>query len=92
MVTHDPHAAHFATHVRYIDKGELVAETAQTPEDWKPITRTMSARLAILYEHPEWFRPAVCRTAAGAASRYEEWRADKLVFSLEETANSPTWC
>lgn len=33
MVTHDPHAAHFATHVRYIDKGELLPE-GRKPEDW----------------------------------------------------------
>jgi len=34
MVTHDPHAAHFASKVRYIDKGELLAE-GQVPEDWR---------------------------------------------------------
>ncbi len=28
MVTHDPHAAHFATHVRHLEKGELLAEGA----------------------------------------------------------------
>jgi putative ABC transport system ATP-binding protein len=33
MVTHDPHAARFASHVRYLDKGELLAE-GQMPEDW----------------------------------------------------------
>jgi putative ABC transport system ATP-binding protein len=39
MVTHDPHAAHFATKVRYLEKGELLAE-GQVPEDWKmPETR-----------------------------------------------------
>jgi len=26
MVTHDPHAAHFATRVRHLEKGELLAE------------------------------------------------------------------
>jgi putative ABC transport system ATP-binding protein len=26
MVTHDPHAAHFATHIRHLEKGELLAE------------------------------------------------------------------
>ena len=36
MVTHDPHAAHFASKVRYIDKGELLPE-GQTPEDWKSL-------------------------------------------------------
>jgi putative ABC transport system ATP-binding protein len=35
MVTHDPHAAHFATKIRYLEKGELLAE-GQVPEDWKP--------------------------------------------------------
>jgi len=33
MVTHDPHAAHYATHIRYIDKGELLPE-GKKPEDW----------------------------------------------------------
>ncbi len=33
MVTHDPHAAHFATHIRYIDKGELLPEDRK-PGDW----------------------------------------------------------
>lgn len=33
MVTHDPHAAHYATHIRHIDKGELLAE-GKKPEDW----------------------------------------------------------
>jgi putative ABC transport system ATP-binding protein len=26
MVTHDPHAAHFATHIRHLEKGELLPE------------------------------------------------------------------
>jgi putative ABC transport system ATP-binding protein len=34
MVTHDPHAAHFATKIRYLEKGELLPE-GQVPEDWK---------------------------------------------------------
>lgn len=33
MVTHDPHAARFATTVRYLDKGELLP-LGQVPEDW----------------------------------------------------------
>jgi putative ABC transport system ATP-binding protein len=33
MVTHDPHAAHYATKVRYIDKGELLPDGSK-PEDW----------------------------------------------------------
>lgn len=33
MVTHDPHAAHFAYHIRYIDKGELLPQ-GKKPEDW----------------------------------------------------------
>jgi putative ABC transport system ATP-binding protein len=28
MVTHDPHAAQFATHIRHLEKGELLAEGA----------------------------------------------------------------
>jgi putative ABC transport system ATP-binding protein len=28
LVTHDPHAAHFATHIRYLEKGELLPEGA----------------------------------------------------------------
>ncbi|MBI4891437.1 MAG: ABC transporter ATP-binding protein [Acidobacteria bacterium] len=33
LVTHDPHAAHFAATVRFIDKGVLLPE-GQKPEDW----------------------------------------------------------
>jgi putative ABC transport system ATP-binding protein len=33
MVTHDPHAARFATKVRFLEKGELLPE-GQLPEDW----------------------------------------------------------
>jgi putative ABC transport system ATP-binding protein len=33
MVTHDPHAARFATHIRYLEKGELLPE-GQLPTDW----------------------------------------------------------
>src|SRR3954464_2583832 len=33
MVTHDPHAAKFATNVRHLDKGVLLPE-GQVPEDW----------------------------------------------------------
>ncbi|MBN9662490.1 MAG: ABC transporter ATP-binding protein [Acidobacteria bacterium] len=37
MVTHDPHAAHYASKVRYIDKGELLTEGTM-PEDWKSMS------------------------------------------------------
>jgi putative ABC transport system ATP-binding protein len=33
MVTHDPHAAKFATKIRHLDKGNLLPE-GQVPEDW----------------------------------------------------------
>jgi putative ABC transport system ATP-binding protein len=33
MVTHDPHAAHYAKNVRYLDKGMLLPE-GQVPQDW----------------------------------------------------------
>jgi putative ABC transport system ATP-binding protein len=33
MVTHDPHAARFASHVRYLEKGNLLPP-GQLPEDW----------------------------------------------------------
>ncbi|MBL8178689.1 MAG: ABC transporter ATP-binding protein [Bryobacterales bacterium] len=33
MVTHDPHAARFATKVRFLDKGELL-EDGKKPADW----------------------------------------------------------
>jgi putative ABC transport system ATP-binding protein len=33
MVTHDPHAARFASKTRYLEKGELLPE-GQAPEDW----------------------------------------------------------
>jgi putative ABC transport system ATP-binding protein len=35
IVTHDPHAAHFAQKIRYLDKGELLPE-GEVPADWKP--------------------------------------------------------
>ena len=38
MVTHDPHAAHFATKIRYLEKGEVLAE-GEVPEDWAPVVR-----------------------------------------------------
>jgi len=38
MVTHDPHAAHFASHIRYLEKGELLEE-GQTPEDWAGVLK-----------------------------------------------------
>jgi putative ABC transport system ATP-binding protein len=34
LVTHDPHAAHVASKIRYLEKGELLRE-GQIPEDWK---------------------------------------------------------
>ena len=34
MVTHDPHAAHFATKSRHLEKAELLPE-GQVPADWK---------------------------------------------------------
>ena len=38
MVTHDPHAARFATRIRHLEKGELLPE-GQVPEDWaRPAT------------------------------------------------------
>ncbi|MDQ6734212.1 MAG: ABC transporter ATP-binding protein [Nitrospirota bacterium] len=41
MVTHDPHAARFATRTRYLEKGEMLPE-GQVPEDWAPIGATAS--------------------------------------------------
>jgi putative ABC transport system ATP-binding protein len=34
MVTHDPHAARFASKIRYLEKGELLPE-GEVPADWK---------------------------------------------------------
>jgi putative ABC transport system ATP-binding protein len=34
LVTHDPHAAHFATKIRYLEKAELLPE-GEVPADWK---------------------------------------------------------
>jgi putative ABC transport system ATP-binding protein len=33
MVTHDPHAARFASKIRHLEKGELLQE-GRVPEDW----------------------------------------------------------
>src|SRR6202521_6488932 len=38
MVTHDPHAAHFATKSRHLEKAELLPE-GQVPADWTVPTR-----------------------------------------------------
>jgi putative ABC transport system ATP-binding protein len=34
LVTHDPHAAHFATKIRYLEKAELLPP-GDVPADWK---------------------------------------------------------
>lgn len=39
----------------------------------------MSARLAILYEHPTWFQP-LFEELFRRGIRFEEWRADKLTW------------
>ena len=39
MVTHDPHAARFATRTRHLEKGEMLPE-GQVPEDWAPVGTT----------------------------------------------------
>jgi putative ABC transport system ATP-binding protein len=39
MVTHDPHAAHFASRIRYLEKGRLLEE-GQAPEDWTDVYKT----------------------------------------------------
>ena len=41
LVTHDPHAAHYAKSIRYLDKGVLLPE-GQVPQDWiaAPISRS----------------------------------------------------
>jgi len=41
LVTHDPHAARFATKIQYLDKGMLLPE-GQTPEDWPGVTLQQS--------------------------------------------------
>lgn len=42
------------------------------------------ARLAILYEHPSWFRP-LFEALGRAGIAYVEWRAEELAFGLDET-------
>lgn len=42
------------------------------------------ARLAVLYEHPQWFRP-LFEALKRSGIAYEEWRAEELAFGLEET-------
>lgn len=41
------------------------------------------ARLAILYEHPHWFKP-LFEELRKAGVQFEEWRADGLAYDLEE--------
>ena len=38
IVTHDPHAAHFAATIRYLEKGALLPE-GEVPADWQPIAK-----------------------------------------------------
>jgi putative ABC transport system ATP-binding protein len=40
MVTHDPHAARFASKVRYLEKGTLLPE-GQAPEDWAEVAASL---------------------------------------------------
>jgi putative ABC transport system ATP-binding protein len=40
MVTHDPHAAHFARTIRHLEKGELLPE-GQVPQDWVAAATTL---------------------------------------------------
>lgn len=42
MVTHDPHAAKFASKIRFLDKGELLPE-GSLPEDWSHPAGVQSA-------------------------------------------------
>ena len=42
MVTHDPHAARFASRVRHLEKGELLPE-GHVPEDWARPADTLKA-------------------------------------------------
>lgn len=43
----------------------------------------MTARLAILYEHPEWFRPLFAELRRRGIA-FTEWRAEALVYDLDE--------
>jgi glutathione synthase/RimK-type ligase-like ATP-grasp enzyme len=43
----------------------------------------MTARLAILYEHPEWFRPLFAELRRRGIG-FTEWKADSLVYDLDE--------
>lgn len=43
----------------------------------------MTARLAILYEHPEWFRPLFAELRRRGIA-FTEWRADALAYDLDE--------
>ena len=45
MVTHDPHAAHFAKTVRYLDKG-LLRPAGEKPEDWAGASRPAESQLS----------------------------------------------
>jgi len=42
LVTHDPHAARFATKIQYLDKGMLLPE-GRTPEDWTGVALQQTA-------------------------------------------------
>ncbi|MGB9610812.1 MAG: hypothetical protein ACPL7M_07555 [Bryobacteraceae bacterium] len=42
------------------------------------------ARLAILYEHPQWFRP-LFEALRRAGIAFDEWRAEALGWAMEQT-------
>jgi putative ABC transport system ATP-binding protein len=42
MVTHDPHAAHHAENVRFLEKGRLLPD-GQVPQDWRATPRSFPA-------------------------------------------------
>jgi putative ABC transport system ATP-binding protein len=51
IVTHDPHAAHYAKTVRYLDKGVLLPE-GQVPQDWiaAPVSRSFQPKPGVRSE------------------------------------------
>lgn len=51
MVTHDPHAAHYAKAVRYLDKGKLLPQ-GKVPQDWSatPSSLPVSTQPAVWRE------------------------------------------
>jgi len=79
MVTHDPHAARFATRTRHLEKGELLAEDAVTVAESNGPGRPCPG-----YHPPGHYRWYRNREPHGLLSKEDDFE----VFETDETLGS----